>query len=104
MALARPSLPLDLADSRVLRSSEQGRKLKLAGLVAAVDGSSLVLLDEFGLADVETTPGVEQPQEAELVLAEGVVDVRHGAAVLKANKTSGWHPGVISMPVKAGAA
>src|SRR5262249_25424699 len=53
MALARPSLPLDLADSRALRAAEQGRKLRLAGLVAAVDGASLVMLDEFGLCDVE---------------------------------------------------
>ena len=73
-------------------------------LVAAADGSSLVLLDEYGLADVETTPGVEQPAEAELVLAEGVVDVRHGAALLKVTKVSGWHPGVIPLPAKAGAA
>jgi DNA polymerase III alpha subunit len=104
MALARRSLPLDLADGRVLRAAEQGRKLKLAGLVAAADGSSLVLMDEYGLYDVETTPGVEQPDEAELVMVEGVVDVRHGAAVLKANKATGWHPGVIPMPRQAGAA
>jgi len=34
LSLARPALPLDLADSRVLRAAEQGRRLKLAGLVA----------------------------------------------------------------------
>jgi hypothetical protein len=80
------------------------RRLKVAGLVAALDGSSLVVLAEYGLADVEATPGVEQPGEAELVIVEGAVDVRHGAAVLKASKVAGWHPGVIQMPRQAGAA
>ena len=65
--------------------------MKLAGQVAAADASPLVVLDEYGLADVTTTPGVEQPGEAELVLIEGVVDVRHGSAVLKASRVSdGW--------------
>src|SRR5262249_30625649 len=39
LSLARPALPIDLADSRVLRSAEQGRRLRMAGLVATVDGS-----------------------------------------------------------------
>src|SRR5262249_56165753 len=40
MALARRALPRDLADSRALREAQHGQKLRLAGLVAAAEGSS----------------------------------------------------------------
>ena len=56
MALARRSLPCGLGDGRTLRAAQGGERLGLAGLVAAVEGSSLVLLDEFGTADVDVTP------------------------------------------------
>jgi hypothetical protein len=94
MALARRALPRDLADSRALREAEPGQKLRLAGLVAAAEGSSLVLLDEHGYFDVETTPGITQPGEADLVTVEGVAHVRHKTAVLKAVKAEAWHPGM----------
>jgi hypothetical protein len=93
MALARRALPRGLADSRALREADHGQKLRLAGLVAAVEGSSLVLLDEHGLFAVETTPGITQPAEAELVTVEGVAHVRHKTAVLKAAKAEPLHPG-----------
>ena len=48
MPLARKGLPSDLADSRALREAEHGQRLRLAGPVAAADGTSLVLLDEHG--------------------------------------------------------
>lgn len=97
MALARKALPLGLADSRTLRAAGHGERLRLVGLVAAVEGASLVLLDEHGFADVETTPGISQPEEAELVVAEGVAHVRHGAAVLKAVKAEAWCP--LAVPI-----
>jgi hypothetical protein len=93
MALARKALPRGLADSRALREADHGQKLRLAGLVAAVEGSSLVLLDEHGFFDVEVTPGITQPGEADLVTAEGSAHVRHKTAVLKAVKAEAWHPG-----------
>src|SRR5262249_19037365 len=92
--LARKGLPSDLLDSRALREAEHGQRLRLAGLVAAAEGPSLVLLDEHGLFDVETTPGVEQPAEAELVRVEGAAHIKLGAAVLKAVKAEAWHPGI----------
>lgn len=98
MALARRSLPCGLGDGRTLRSAQGRERLRLAGLVAAVEGSSLVLLDEFGTADVDVTPGVELPAEGELVIAEGTVEVRHGAAALKTQRAEAWHPGVVRMP------
>jgi hypothetical protein len=66
----------------------------LAGLVAAVEGRSLVLLDEFGTADVDLGQQEQLPSEGELVLAEGTVEVRHGAASLKAQRVQAWHPGM----------
>jgi hypothetical protein len=93
MALARKALPRDLADSRSLREAEHGEKLRLAGLVAAAEGSSLVLLDEHGFFDVEVTAGITQPGEAELVTVEGAAHVRHRTAVLKAARAEAWHPG-----------
>jgi hypothetical protein len=68
--------------------------LGLAGLVAAVEGRSLVLLDEFGTADVDLGLEEELPSEGELVLAEGTVEVRHGAAALKSQRVEAWHPGI----------
>ena len=94
MVLARRALPRDLADSRTLREVQHGQKMRLAGLVAAAEGSSLVLLDEHGFIDVETAPGVEQPGEAELVTVEGAAHVRGRAAVLKAARAEAWHPGI----------
>src|SRR5262249_59193974 len=98
MALARRALPRDLDDSRALREAEHGQKLRLAGLVAAAEGSSLVLLDEHGLFDVEATPGVTQPAGAELVTVEGAAHVRHQTAVLKVIKAEPLHPGIIPPP------
>ena len=72
--------------------------MRLAGLVAAAEGSSLVLLDEHGLFDVETTPGVEQPGEADLVTVEGAAHVKLGAAVLKAVRAEPLHPGAVRPP------
>src|SRR5262249_44006657 len=104
MALARRALPADLADSRLLRQAAHGSKLQLAGLVAAKDASSLVLLDEHGLFDVHVASGIEQPGEAELVIAEGVVDQRYGAAALVRATASAWHPGVSPMAATTKAA
>jgi hypothetical protein len=67
--------------------------LGLGGLVAVAEGHSLVLLDEFGPFDVGTGLG-DLPDEGELV-ADGVVDLRHGAAALKAQSVEAWHPGVV---------
>ena len=101
MALAGKALPLDLADSRTLRAAKHGDRPRLAGLVAAAEGSSLVLLDEHGFFDVETTPGIAQPNEAELVTVEGAAHVRHRTAVLKAVKAEPLHPGIIPPPRQA---
>lgn len=98
MALARRELPCELNDSRALRVAQHKAKLRLAGLVAACEGDSLVLFDEFGAFDVDLPPGGERPAEGELVLAEGTVDVRHKAAVLKAPRVEAWHPGLLRMP------
>jgi hypothetical protein len=95
MWLARQALPCDLADSRVLRGAESGAPLKLAALVVSADRGTLALLDEYGMFESEIAPGVELPGEAELVLVEGSVDVRHRLAVLKGVKVSGWHPGMV---------
>ena len=97
MALVRQTLPPDLADSRALRQARHGEPMRMAGLVAAADGPQLVLLDEYGFADVETTPGVEHPGLAELVTVEGAAHVRLGAAVLKAVKAEAWHPGILPL-------
>ena len=77
--------------------------MRLAGLAAAAEGSSLVLLDEHGLFDVETTPGATQPAEAERVTVEGAAHVRHKTAVLKAVKVEPLHPGIIPPPRQAAA-
>ena len=77
--------------------------MRLAGLVAAAEGSSLVLLDEHGFFDVEATPGVSQPAGAELVTVEGAAHVKLGAAVLKAVKAEAYHPGIVPL-VRQGAA
>lgn len=79
---------------RALRGASHRERLRLAGLVAAVENSSLVLLDEYGTADVDVTPGVALPAEGELVLADGVVEVKHGAALLKAPRVEAWHAGL----------
>jgi hypothetical protein len=97
MWLARQALPCDLADSRVLRCAESAARLQLAALVVSADRGTLALLDEGGLFESECGQGVELPGEAELVLVEGSVDVRHGLAVLKGARVSGWHPGVLSV-------
>jgi hypothetical protein len=55
----------------------------------------LALLDEFGTADVDVGAGPELQSEGELVLAEGAVEVRHGAAALRAQSVEAWHPGVM---------
>jgi hypothetical protein len=94
MALARRSLPFGLGDSRCLRASVGRERLGLAGLVAAVEGRSLVLLDEFGTADVDLGQQEQLPSEGELVLADGTVEVRHRAASLKAQRVEAWHPGI----------
>src|SRR5262245_22516381 len=93
MWLARQALPWDLADSRVLGAVESGTRLELAALVVSQDRGTLALLDEWGLFESEFTPGSSILGEAELVLVEGCVDVRHGPAVLKGARVSGWHPG-----------
>jgi hypothetical protein len=93
MARARRALPPGLADSRALRAASNREPLAVAGLVAGVEGDSLVLIDEYGTLDVDVTPGVAPPAEGELALAEGVADVRHGAAVLRAKRAEAWHPG-----------
>jgi hypothetical protein len=95
------SLPWDLADSRVLRASESAARLQLAGLVVSADRGTLAWLDEFGMFESECALGVELPGEAELVLVEGSVEVRHGLAVLKGARVSGWHPGVSVKHAKA---
>jgi DNA polymerase III alpha subunit len=95
MAAVRGELPCRLGDSRALRAASGREQLALAGLVAAGEGSSLVLLDEFGLADVDLTPGVELPAEGQLVIVEGAVEMRHGAATLRAQRAEACHPGVI---------
>jgi hypothetical protein len=95
MALARRALPFGLGDSRCLRASGGRERLGLAGLVAAVEGRSLVLLDEFGTADVGLGQQEQLPSEGELVLAEGTVEVRHGAASLKTQSVQAWQPGVV---------
>jgi hypothetical protein len=56
-----------------------------------------VLLDEHGAADVDLPPGVGPPAEGELVIVEGVVEVRHGSAVLKAPKAEAVNPGVLPL-------
>jgi hypothetical protein len=45
-----------------------------------------VLLDEFGTAYVDLGPEEELP-------SEGLVEVRHGAA-LKAHRVEAWNPGI----------
>ena len=65
--------------------------------MAAAEGSSLVLLDEHGFFDVETTAGVSQPAEAELVTVERTAHVRHKTAVLKAAKAEPLHPGAVRL-------
>jgi hypothetical protein len=94
MALTRRALPFGLDDSRCLRASLGRERMGLAGLVAAVEGRSLVLLDEFGMADVDLGQQEQLPSEGELVLADGTVEVRHGAACLKAQSVEEWHPGI----------
>jgi hypothetical protein len=80
----------------LLRAAESGARLKLAALVASsADRGTLALLDEWGLFESVCAPGVELPGEADLVLVEGSVDVRHGLALLKGARLSGWHPGVV---------
>src|SRR5262245_55099001 len=83
LTLARPALPHELSDSRALSCERQGKKARLAGLVVSEEKGALVLLDEFGLFEAELVAGAVVPRESELVLVEGVVDVRHGAPVLK---------------------
>lgn len=94
MALARCAFPAAFEDSLSLQTAKQGEKLHLAGLVTSPEDGVRVLLDEFGLFDVEVKNSKQTPGEAELVIAEGAVDVRHGVAVLKGAKVTGWHPGV----------
>lgn len=101
MQSARAALPADLVDSRSLRNPRQGERLRIAGLVTSAEEGVRVLLDEFGLFDIETTPGIETPGEAELVLVEGVVDIRHGVCVLKGAKVTAWHPGILTMKAEA---
>ena len=75
----------------------------LASLVAGVEGDSLVLIDEHGTADVDLPPGVEPPQEGELVIFEGLAEVRHGSAVLRAPRAEAVNPGVMPLPRQSAA-
>jgi hypothetical protein len=100
--LARRLLPADLLDSRALPDLA-GRKIRLAGLVAhrldpaAGRAASLPLLDEFGLVEVRLPGGVEAPAEAELVVAEAVVELHFGAPVVQASRAARWLPGVVAV-------
>src|SRR5262249_28392984 len=51
MLEARRSLPVGVADVRGLRAASHRERLALAGLVAGIEGDSLVLIDEHGAAD-----------------------------------------------------
>jgi hypothetical protein len=99
MSLARRLLPADQHDSRSL-PSPAGRKVRLAGLVAhgqerteARPAGALTLQDEHGLVEVTLPAGVEAPGEADLVLAEGTVEVQYGAPLVRAARVSRVLPG-----------
>ena len=96
---------------RVLITTSSAGKLRDFAGAASAWGIEIAALPGFG-----SLPGVEEDGSTfeanaqkkaehysrlaagELVLAEGTVEVRHGAASLKGQRVSVWHPGVVSVP------